>query len=131
MGGMVKRFCDAVAKGEQEVTCWGSGRPLREFLYVEDAAKLLVETMLRYDDSDLPLNLGTGQELSIREVAQTVAVTAGFRGMIGWDTSRPDGQMRKRLDTTRMASVLPLFEFTPIEVGVGRTIEDYRSRTSS
>jgi GDP-L-fucose synthase len=131
MGGMVKRFCDAVAKGEQEVTCWGSGRPLREFLYVEDAAKLLVETMLRYDDSDLPLNLGTGQELSVKEVAETVAAAAGYAGSIRWDTSKPDGQMRKRLDTTRMEAILPTFTFTPLRVGVDRAVEDYRNRTSS
>jgi GDP-L-fucose synthase len=131
MGGMVKRFCDAVAKGEQEVTCWGSGQPLREFVYVEDCARLLVETMLRYDDSALPLNLGTGQELSVKEVAESVAAAADFTGIIRWDTSKPDGQMRKRLDTTRMEAILPPFDFTLLSSGIRRTVEDYRSRTPS
>jgi GDP-L-fucose synthase len=77
MGGMVKRFVDAVDLGLDAVTVWGTGAPRREFLYAPDCARLLVETMLAYEDSDVPLNLGTGQELSVRELAEAVADLAG------------------------------------------------------
>lgn len=128
MGAMVKRFADAVYDGATEVTVWGSGRPMREFLYVEDAARLLAQAMLKYEDSDAPLNLGTGQELSVRQVAEMVAAGVQFYGNVAFDTSRPDGQYRKRLDLTRMREVVGEFEPTPLPVGIARTVADYRSR---
>lgn len=128
MGGMVKRFVDAVDNGEQEVVCWGTGAPKREFLYVEDAAKLLLQVLEHYEDSTMPLNLGTGQELTVKEVAETVARGVMFFGRIGWDASRPDGQMRKRLDLTRMRETLPGVELTPLDEGIRRTAADYRAR---
>lgn len=128
MGGMVKRFVDAADKREQEVVCWGTGRPMREFLYAEDCAKLLVASLLKYDDSDAPLNLGTGQELSVRQVAETVAAAVGYSGKIRWDTSKADGQFRKRLDLTRMKAVLGDFAPTPLVEGIRKTAEDYRAR---
>jgi GDP-L-fucose synthase len=128
MGAMVKRFCDAADSGEQEVTCWGTGKPMREFLYVEDAAKLLVQVLEHYDDSTLPLNLGTGQELTVKDVAETVARGVEFSGRIGWDASKPDGQSRKRLDLTRMKSILPGVAVTPIDEGIRQTAADYRAR---
>ncbi len=131
VGAMVKRFIDAAKSGEPEVTCWGSGKPLREFLYAPDCARLLADCMGRWDRSDVPLNLGTGQELSVMELAQTVASCAGYSGRIDWDESKPDGQFRKRLDVTRMRAVLGEFEFTPLEVGLLRTIEDYRREVAS
>jgi GDP-L-fucose synthase len=128
MGGMVKRFCDAADRGEQEVVCWGTGQPKREFLYVEDCARLLLQVLEHYDDSSMPLNLGTGQELTVKEVAETVARGVGFSGRIGWDTTKPDGQMRKRLDLTRMRQAIPGVELTTLEEGVRRTAADYRAR---
>lgn len=127
MGGMVKRFVDAADNNTAEVTCWGSGKPLREFLYVEDAAKLLLKSMELYEDSSRPLNLGTGQEISVADLATLVARAAGYRGNIRWDTSRPDGQHRKRLDTTKMLDVLGEQTFVPLEDGVRRTADYYRA----
>lgn len=129
MGGLIKRFVDAADNGSQSVTCWGTGSPMREFLYVEDAAKLLVETMLHYGDSDIPLNLGSGQEYSIKDTANMVASRVVFNGEIHWDSTKPDGQYRKRLDTTRMNEILPRIEFTTLEQGIDRTIADYRARS--
>lgn len=130
MGAMVKRFVDAVDENKSEVTCWGSGRPKREFLYVEDAAKMLVQVMDRYNDSFLPLNLGTGQEVSIRELAEMVAGIVGYKGTIRWDTDVLDGQTRKRLDLTRMQQYVDV-PLTPLEEGISKTIEDYRQCKNS
>ena len=127
MGGMIKRFVDAVDEGKQEVTCWGTGAALREFIFVRDAARLLVETLLHYEDSDQPLNLGTGQEVSIKQLAETVARCVEFRGTINWDTSKPDGQLRKRLNLTRMKKTLPAINFTPLEQGIRQTAKCYRA----
>jgi GDP-L-fucose synthase len=127
MGGMIKRFVDAVENDEQEVQCWGSGAAKREFLYAEDAAKLLIESMLKYDDSTMPLNLGTGQEVSVKELAQTVASSVGFTGQITWDTSKPDGQLRKLLDISMMKQVLGETSFTSLSYGIAKTVEYYRN----
>jgi len=126
MGGMIKRFVDAANQKLDEVQCWGSGNALREFLYVEDAAKLLIKVMERHENNQDPLNLGSGQEVSIRDLATLVAIHAGYEGRIAWDTSKPDGQLRKRLDTTRQERVIGPFEFTPLTVGVAKTVAAYR-----
>jgi nucleoside-diphosphate-sugar epimerase len=126
MGAMVKRFVDAADDKAPTVSVWGSGNPMREFLYVTDAAKLLIETMLHYDDSELPLNLGTGQEVSIMGLAALVADAAGFEGTISFDNSKPDGQYRKRLDTARMNLALPPMEFTSLNEGIRQTVQYYR-----
>ncbi len=128
LGALVKKFVDAADAKADEVVLWGSGKPLREFLYVEDAAKLLLRVMECYDDSSMPLNLGSGQELSIKELAELIAKQVGFNGKISWDTSKPDGQYRKRLDLTRMEAILGKFYFTPLETGVLAAIESYRSQ---
>lgn len=129
LGGMVKRFVDAKRNQLTNVTCWGSGEPKREFLYVHDCASLLVKCMEKYGDSDHPLNLGTGQEYSVKEVAETVARCVGYTGKIWWDTSKPDGQLRKRLDLTKMHKVLGEFPFTPFEKGVAETVRAYRDQS--
>lgn len=125
VGALVRRFADAADAGDPAVTCWGSGRPLREFLYAPDCARLLPEVLLRYGDNDLPLNLGTGQERTVAELAAEVAGAAGYCGRTLWDRGMPDGQLRKRLDTTRLASLLT-FEPTPLREGLRRTVADYR-----
>lgn len=126
MGALVKRFCDAVKNGEAAVTLRGTGAPLREFIYVDDVAELLVQTMIHYEDCEKPLNLGTGQEVSISDLASLIAAEAGFTGEILWDKSKPDGQYRKRLDLTRMRSVLPETDFVPLEEGISRTVQYYQ-----
>ena len=139
MGAMVKRFVDAVHNKDKEVVIWGSGKPLREFLYVEDAANLIVLAMEKYNDSQYPLNLGSGQEMSIRALAEMMAALTGFDGKIAFDISREDGQYRKRLDLTKMHEVLfgdceyemggCGYGYTPLSVGIKRTIDYYRVKT--
>ena len=98
---LVRRFHEAKLERAQCVTCWGSGKPLREFLYADDLARACVFLMERYDEEE-PINIGSGEELSIRELAQLVGEVVGFEGEILWDSSKPDGTPRKRLDTTRI-----------------------------
>lgn len=128
VGAMVKRFCDAVADGLESVTCWGTGRPYRDLLHVEDCARLLAQTMLHYEDGGLPIHLGFEQEFSVKEVAEAAARAVVFKGAIVWDESKPDGQFRKRLLTDDTWKVLTRFAPTPFEEGLARAVADYRAR---
>ena len=98
---MIRRFHEAVRDGARQVTCWGSGRPRREFLYVDDLAEACHLLLDSYDD-DRPINVGTGEDLSIAELAVLVADIVGYRGEIYWDADRPDGTYRKLLDVQRL-----------------------------
>jgi GDP-L-fucose synthase len=98
---MIRRFHEAAQAGVEQVTCWGTGRPLREFLYVDDFAQACHTLLDSYDD-DRPINVGTGEELSIAELAILVADIVGYRGDIRWDANRPDGTYRKVLDVHRI-----------------------------
>lgn len=125
VGAMVRRFVDAADQNLDEVTCWGTGKPKRDLLYVKDAAKMLVEVMLGYDDTELPCHLGHEQEVSVAELADMVALEAGYEGRIAWDDTKPDGQMRKllcvegfRLSTSR----------TPLAAGLRAAVSDYRDQ---
>lgn len=127
VGAMVKRFVDAVQLGQDSVTCWGTGQAKRELLYVQDAAELIVQAGAVYDRHDVPLNLGTGQEVTIKKLASLVASCVEYRGKIKWNGS-DDGALRKRLDLTRMKQYLPPFEPTPLEEGLLATVADYLAR---
>jgi GDP-L-fucose synthase len=96
---LLQRFAAAATKGDKEVVVWGSGQPLREFLFVDDLADALVAVMDRYD-SEVPINIGSGEERSIAEVAELVASTVGYQGRIVFDPSMPDGTPRKILDSS-------------------------------
>ena len=109
-----------------EVVLWGDGTPTREFLYVEDAAEGIWLASQRYDGTE-PVNLGTGEEISIRELAELVAELTGFEGEIVWDTSKPNGQPRRKLDTSRAEKLLGFRARTPLREGVERTIAWFRS----
>lgn len=97
----VRRFHDAKVTGATSVTCWGTGKPLREFLYVDDLARACMLLMKVYDQEEA-INIGSGDELSIRDLAQKVSQTVGYEGRIQWDGSKPDGTPRKRLDSSRL-----------------------------
>lgn len=99
--GLIRRFHEAKLEGASCVTCWGTGKPLREFLYADDLARACVFLMERYDEEEA-INIGSGEELSIRELAQLVGEVVGFEGEILWDSSKPDGTPRKRLDSRRI-----------------------------
>lgn len=101
---MIRRFHDAASAGAGEVVLWGSGRPRREFLHVDDLAAACVLLLRRYDGAD-PVNVGCGQDLTIAELAQVVAEVVGFRGRIGWDTTKPDGTPRKLLDVSKLTGL--------------------------
>jgi GDP-L-fucose synthase len=125
IAAMVRKFVEATERGDQQVVLWGTGKPTREFLYVDDAARALLLMAERYDKSD-PVNIGTGREISIRELAETIAVATGFRGEIVWDTSRPDGQPRRALDVSRAEREFGFRAEISLEDGIRRTVEYYR-----
>lgn len=119
---LVRKFHEAVAEGRPAVRCWGTGEPTREFLYVDDAADAMLLAGERYADPE-PMNLGSGQEISIRALATLVAELTGFAGSIEWDASQPDGQPRRRLDVTRAAQALGWRARVDLRAGLRRTID--------
>jgi GDP-L-fucose synthase len=125
---LIRKMVEARERGESEVVLWGDGSPTREFLYVEDCAEALWLAAKRYDGGD-PVNLGTGEEISIRDLAQLVADATGYDGEIVWDTSRPNGQPRRRLDTTRAERLFGFRARTPLREGIVKTVEWFVSRS--
>jgi GDP-L-fucose synthase len=117
---------DAQEGGRGEIVLWGDGTPTREFLYVEDCAEGIWLAAQRYDGAE-PVNLGTGEEISIRELAELVAELTGFDGEIVWDTTKPNGQPRRRLDVSRAEQRFGFRTRTPLRDGLARTIAWYRS----
>src|SRR5439155_20027001 len=95
---LIRKMVEAQERGEDEIVLWGDGTPTREFLYVDDCAEGILLAAERYDGAD-PVNLGTGEEIAIRSLAALVAELSGFEGQIRWDTERPNGQPRRKLDT--------------------------------
>lgn len=121
IAGMIRKFCEAVASGSPEVTCWGTGQVSREFLYVDDAAEGILRATAVHDDP-APMNLGTGEETSIADLAGMIAATCGYRGRVCWDDKRPDGQPRRRLDTSKASSVLGWQARVGLQEGLRRTV---------
>ena len=115
--------------GTPEVVLWGDGSPTRAFLYVEDAADAFVLAADRYSGPE-PVNIGTGAEISIRDLAEAIAELTGFQGEIVWDESMPNGQPRRRLDTTRAAELFDFEASTALRDGLARTVAWYRSHGS-
>lgn len=122
---LVRRFHEARLAGAPTVTCWGSGTPRREFLHVDDLAAACLFLLENYDDP-APINVGTGEDVTIREVAETVADVVGYEGEIVWDTSKPDGTPRKLLDVSRLEN-LGWKASVRLEDGIRRTYEWYCS----
>ena len=122
---MIRRFFEAKAAGAAEVTLWGDGSPTREFLYVEDAAEGILAAAERYDGAE-PVNLGSGEEISIRDLATLAAREAGYTGAVSWDPSKPNGQPRRRLDVTRAGALFGWRATTRLEEGLKKTVAWYR-----
>ena len=122
----IRRFHEAKVNGLSEVTCWGDGSPLREFLYVEDLADLCVFLMNNYSGEET-VNAGTGKEITIKELAHLVAEVTGFKGEIKWDTSKPNGTPRKLLDVSK-AEKLGWKYKTELKEGLEKSYEDFLSR---
>jgi len=122
---LIRKCVEAAESGAPEVVVWGTGSATREFLYVEDAAEGLVAAMERLEGSD-PVNVGAGFEISIRKLAETIAAHAGFTGRIVWDPTKPDGQPRRSLDTSRAERLLGWRATTTLEQGLARTVAYFR-----
>jgi GDP-L-fucose synthase len=123
---LIRKFVEAVEQGAGEVEVWGTGRATREFLYVDDAAQGILLATERYDGPE-PVNLGAGFEISIRELAERIAETVGFKGRLTWNTSLPDGQPRRSLDTARAEALFGFRAETPFQEGLKRTVDWYRA----
>ena len=121
---LIKKVFDAKEKGEDSITVWGTGRASREFLYVEDAAEGIVLATERYDKPE-PVNLGAGFEITVRELAELICELAGFDGRLEWDATKPDGQPRRRLDTSRAEREFGFVAKNSLREGLKKTIEWY------
>jgi GDP-L-fucose synthase len=121
---LIRKFMEAKDRGDQQVVAWGTGSPTREFLYVDDAAEGILLATERYEKSD-PVNIGSGQEISIRHLTELVAELVGFEGEVIWDSSKPDGQPRRALDTSRAEQEFGFKASTTFRDGLARTIAWY------
>jgi GDP-L-fucose synthase len=123
---LIRKVVTARREGRDYIDAWGTGNASREFLYVDDCAEGILLAARSYDGNQ-PVNLGTGAEISIRELAESIAELAGFEGEIRWQTDRPDGQPRRRLDVSRAAAEFGFHAATSLQDGLRRTIDWYES----
>jgi GDP-L-fucose synthase len=123
---LIRKMVEAQERNEDEIVLWADGTPTREFLYIDDCADALVLAAELYDDPD-PVNLGTGEEISIRDLAELIREATGFRGSITWDTTKPAGQPRRALDTSRAEALFGFRAQVPLQEGINRTVAWYRS----
>lgn len=123
---LIRKFVDAKRTGNQSITAWGSGDVSREFLYVEDAAEAIVAAAERYDKPD-PINVGSGQEITIRELTGLIGDLTSFSGTVTWDSSQPDGQPRRSLDTHRAEREFGFKARTTLRDGLRKTVDWYEA----
>jgi GDP-L-fucose synthase len=121
---LIKKCVDAIERGDTAIEVWGTGSATREFLYVDDAAEGIVLATESYDGPE-PVNLGSGREISVRELVHLIATATGFKGEIIWDTEKPDGQPRRALDITRAAELFGFHARTDFTNGLSQTINWY------
>ena len=126
MGSMIRRFVTAADARVPRVMCWGDGTPTREFIHVHDAVHGILQAAVHYDANE-PLNIGSQDEVSIRELTSVIARAAGYTGDIEWDPSRPGGRPRVCLDSTRMRELLPSWDLRTLEQGVADTVHWFRA----
>lgn len=127
---LIRKAVEAVSLRQNELSCWGTGSASREFLYVDDAAEGLLRVAEEMEQP-VPVNLGTGSEISIRDLTTTIAELTGFRGRITWDATKPDGQPRRCLDTSRAEKLLGWRAEMDLRSGLERTIEWYRDQATA
>jgi GDP-L-fucose synthase len=123
---LIRKCIEAVDRGEGVVTAWGTGKPTRELMYVDDASRGLLLAAERYNDSD-PVNLGTGRAIPIKDLVELIAELTGFTGTIKWDRSKPDGQPKRSLDTSRAEQMFGFKAEMALEEGLRCTIEWYKA----
>ena len=119
---MIRKCIEAVRENKSEIVLWGTGKPTREFLYMDDAAEAIALAAEKYESSD-PVNLGSGQEISVMDLAKLISGKTGFTGKIIWDSSKPDGQPRRALDTTKARQLFGFTANTTLEAGLEKTID--------
>lgn len=129
VGSLIKKFVDAKQDDVEEVICWGTGKPMREIVFSNDVGELLVQTLEKYEDPTLPLNLGFNHDVSIRDLSKKIAELVGYTGDISWDHTRTDGQFRKLLDSSRMKDFGIELQETPLDKALLETIEWYKGNT--
>jgi GDP-L-fucose synthase len=127
---LIKKFVDANEAGADRVDVWGSGTATREFLYVDDAAEAIALAAERYDSSE-PVNVASGREIAIKDLAEMIASVVGFDGELVWDVAKPDGQPRRGLDTTRATREFGFVSQMPLEDGLRKTVEWYLDNRAS
>jgi GDP-L-fucose synthase len=127
---LIRKCVEARDEGHDEITVWGDGTATREFLYVEDCAEALIRATERYDQAE-PVNIGAGSEISIRDLVTLIAEATGFRGRIAWDTTKPNGQPRRSLDTSRAAATFGFRASTDFCDGLRRTIGWFEAQRST
>ncbi len=127
VAALVRKWVEADLNKAPSVEVWGTGKPIREFIYVEDCADAIVLAAEKYDDASMPLNIGTGVGTSIRELSETVHAVSGYKGKMTWAVDKPDGAAVKVLDTTRMKQVLDWTPPTVLRDGLAKTIAWYRA----
>jgi GDP-L-fucose synthase len=123
---LIKKCFDAIESGAEQLVVWGDGTPTREFLYVEDAAEAIVLATKHYDKTD-PVNIGSSFEISIRELVKVIAEETGFAGEIIWDTTKPNGQPRRKLDVSRAKEEFGFSAKTDFRTGLRRVVKWYRA----
>lgn len=126
VAALVRKFVGAVGRGDPAVECWGTGAPIREFLYAPDCAEAVLRAAERYEAPE-PLNVGTGIGTSIGELADLIGRITGFEGEVRWDAAQPNGAMKKVLDVSRMTAALGWSPPTGLEEGLRATVEWYRA----
>ena len=124
---LIRKMVEARERGESKIVLWGDGSPTREFLYVDDCAEGIVLAAERYDSPE-PVNLGTGEEISIRKLAALISELTRYEGEIVWDADKPNGQPRRRLDVSRAENLFGFRASTPLRNGLERTIAWYTSQ---
>lgn len=127
---LIRKCLEGKENARQEIVCWGDGTPTREFLYVADCAEAIALAAEKYNGPD-PVNIGTGKEISIKNLTEQIAELTGFRGSIVWDTSKPNGQPRRCLDTSRAKELFGFVAKTPFRSGLRKTIEWYSAHSKT
>jgi len=127
---LIRKMVEAVEDGREEVILWGTGKASREFLYVEDCARAVLLAAEHYDSSE-PVNVGTGNEITIRDLASRISSEVGFEGRLTYDPSKPDGQPRRCLDTSRALETFGFRSRVPFEEGLRRTVAWYQETRST
>lgn len=125
---LIRKCLEAIERGDEEVVVWGDGSPTREFLYASDAGEGIALGADRYN-GDEPVNLGSGEEISIKDLVETIVELTGFQGRLVWDASKPNGQPRRGLDTSRATELFGFTAQTKLAKGLRETVEWYRATT--